>query len=333
MSGASPAPLRLATRRSVLATTQAGWVADLLRARGHAVELIPIVTEGDTNRAALTQIGGTGVFASALRDALRDGSVDFAVHSLKDLPTAPAPGLAIPAVPAREDPRDVLVSRDHVGLRSLPPGAVVGTGSPRRAAQVRAVRPDLTIRPIRGNIETRLALVADGQCDAIVLARAGLARLGKLGAVSEVLPLEDMLPAAGQGALAVECRSDREDLAELLADLDDPGTRACVSAERALLATLEAGCTAPIGAHADLVQGRAGISLSLSAFLGAPEDQAGEDGEDTASTGPPRRASMSGPPSDPEGLGAALAARLLDPGGGPPPGTQGAGTEEQEQEQ
>lgn len=328
MSGASPAPLRLATRRSVLATTQAGWVADLLRARGHAVELIPIVTEGDTNRAALTQIGGTGVFASALRDALREGSVDFAVHSLKDLPTAPAPGLAIAAVPTREDPRDVLVSRDHVALRSLPPGAVVGTGSPRRAAQLRALRADLTIRPIRGNIETRLALVTDGQCDAIVLARAGLARLGRLGAISEVLPLEDMLPAAGQGALAVECRSDREDLVEVLAALDDVRTRACVSAERALLAALEAGCTAPIGAHADLVQGRAGVSLSLSAFLGADEEAG-----DAARAGAPRRASMSGPPSDPEGLGVALAGRLLDPGGGPPLGTQGAGTQEQEQEQ
>ena len=328
MSGASPAPLRLATRRSVLATTQAGWVADLLRARGHAVELVPIVTEGDTNRAALTQIGGTGVFASALRDALREGSVDFAVHSLKDLPTAPAPGLAIAAVPAREDPRDVLVSRDHVALRSLPTGAVVGTGSPRRAAQLRALRADLKIRPIRGNIETRLSLVADGQCDAIVLARAGLARLGRLDAISEVLPLEDMLPAAGQGALAVECRSDREDLGELLAALDDPGTRACVSAERALLAALEAGCTAPIGAHADLVQRRAGLALSLSAFLGADEESGG-----AARAVVPRRASMSGPPSDPEGLGVALAGRLLDPGGGPPLGTQGAGTQEQEQEQ
>ncbi len=337
--------LRLATRRSALATTQAGWVADLLRARGHAVELVPLVTEGDTNRAALTEIGGTGVFASALREAMLTGVADLAVHSLKDLPSAPAPGLIIAAVPAREDPRDVLVSRDGAGLRELPVGAVVGTGSPRRAAQLTLLRPDLQIRPVRGNIETRLSLVSDGPCDAIVLARAGLARLGRLDAVSEVLRLEDMLPAAGQGALAVECREDRDDVRALLEGIEDPRARARVTAERALLATLEGGCSAPIGAHADLVQGRAGIALVLTAFLGAPDAPSATPSDTTSvttaeitsarTTGASRRASLSGSPGAAEALGGALARRLLDAGDAPraPQDAGGARTTKQGQEQ
>ncbi|MEP7160138.1 MAG: hydroxymethylbilane synthase [Dermatophilaceae bacterium] len=321
--------LRLATRRSALATTQAGWVADLLRARGHAVDLVPLVTEGDTNRAALTDIGGTGVFASALREAVLAGVADLAVHSLKDLPSAPAPGLIIAAVPVREDPRDVLVSRHGAGLRELPAGSVVGTGSPRRAAQLTLLRPDLQVRPVRGNIETRLSLVAEGSCEAIVLARAGLVRLGRLDVVSEVLRLEDMLPAAGQGALAVECREDRDDVRALLEGIEDPQARARVTAERALLATLEGGCAAPIGAHADLVQGRAGIALVLTAFLGTTETFSAR------ATGVSRRASLSGSPAEAEALGCALARRLLDAREAPPAPQDagGARTTKQGQEQ
>lgn len=294
--------LRLATRRSALATTQAGWVADLLRAAGHDVELVQVVTEGDVNTAPLTQIGGTGVFASAIRRDLLDGRVDLAVHSLKDLPSAPEPGLVVAAVPQREDPHDVLVARDGLRLHTLPPGAVVGTGSPRRAAQLAVARPDLRVVAVRGNVGTRLDLVSSGTCDTVVLAHAGLSRLGLADMITDVISFADMLPAAGQGALAVECRDDRHDVIEAVAQIEDASARAAVSAERALLATLEAGCTAPIGAHAQIVQERAGISLVLSAFVGMPEG------------GDYLRRSLSGSPLDPEDLGAELARRLLDEG-------------------
>lgn len=256
--------LRLGTRRSALAMTQSTWVADQLRGRGLAVDLVEIVTTGDTSTAALTQIGGTGVFASAIRAALHENTIDFAVHSLKDLPSAPEPGLIVAAIPPREDPRDVLVSRDGSTLADLPHGAVMGTGSPRRAAQIRDRRPDLTIIPIRGNVGTRLARLDDGAYDATLLARAGLLRLGLADVATEVLPPAVVLPAPGQGALAVECRIDRPDIRELLEPLDDQATRACVTAERALLARLEAGCTAPIGALATV----AGDGLALDAYLG-----------------------------------------------------------------
>lgn len=296
--------LRLGTRRSDLARTQSGWVADLLRDAGHQVDLVTIVTEGDVSPAPLTQIGGTGVFATAIRRALHAGQVDLAVHSFKDLPSAPEPGLVVAAVPAREDPRDALVAREGLTLATLPEGARIGTGSPRRAAQLLVFRPDLTVVPIRGNVPTRVAQVTAGALDAVVLARAGLARLGLLDAVTEVLDLADMLPAAGQGALAVECRADRTDVLAAVAPLMDPAADAAVRAERSLLATLEGGCTAPIGAHARIVQTPAGINLQLSAFVGT-------------STGNEhlRRASV-GSPLDPEGLGADLARRLLDEGAG-----------------
>lgn len=259
--------LRLGTRRSRLATTQSGWVADLLRARGHRVEFVEIATEGDVNSAPLTQIGGTGVFAGALRAALRDGRVDLAVHSLKDLPVAPEPGLVIAAVPPREDPRDALCARGGLTLDELPAGARVGTGSPRRAAQLAVLRPDLRIVEIRGNVETRLARVG-ADLDAVVLAYAGLRRLGLHERVSEVLDTGRMLPAPGQGALAVECRADRADLVAAIGQLDDPTTRVAVEAERALLARLEAGCTAPIGA---LARSRPGSGLRLAAFVGGAD--------------------------------------------------------------
>jgi hydroxymethylbilane synthase len=194
--------LRLGTRRSALATTQSGWVADQLRALGHEVELVEITTFGDTSTQPLSAIGGTGVFAAAIRQALLAGEVDLAVHSLKDLPVAPEPGLTVAAVTRREDPRDALVARDGLTLGELPAGAVVGTGSPRRAAQIAALGLGLDVRAIRGNVDTRLRLVHDGKVDAVVLAAAGLARLGRLDEVTELIDPLQMLPAPGQGALA-----------------------------------------------------------------------------------------------------------------------------------
>lgn len=268
--------LRLGTRASALATSQSGWVADQLRAAGHEVELVLVRTEGDVSRRSLTEIGGTGVFASALRDALRAGSIDLAVHSLKDLPTAPEPGLVVAAVPEREDPRDVLVARDGLTLAELPAGAVVGTGSPRRAAQLAQARPDLEVRDIRGNVDTRIGLVRGGDLDAVVLARAGLARLGRLEEATDTLDLATMLPAAGQGALAVECRADDAPLVALLAGvLEHAPTRAAVTAERAVLARLEAGCTAPVAAlavPADQPDGATADPADLSE--GAPAEPA-----------------------------------------------------------
>lgn len=247
--------LRLGTRRSALATAQAGQVARALEAAtGAVVELVPVTTEGDVSDLPLDRIGGTGVFVSALREAVLADRVDFAVHSMKDLPTAPAPGLLLGAVPVREDPRDVLVARDGRTLLDLAPGARVGTGSPRRAAQLRALGFGLDVVGVRGNVDTRLALVERGEVDAVVLARAGLARLGRLGAVTEVLDPLQMLPAPGQGALAVECRAGDTALLAALGSLDDPGSRAAVTAERAVLAGLGAGCSAPVGALAEVAE-------------------------------------------------------------------------------
>jgi hydroxymethylbilane synthase len=248
--------LRLGTRASTLARTQSGQVAAVLTAQGFSVDLVEITTQGDTDPRSLVQIGGTGVFAAALRQALVDGQVDLAVHSLKDLPAVQPPELVIAAVPPREDPSDVLVGAT---LGSLPPGARVGTCSPRRAAQLTARRPDLEVVDVRGNVDTRIGAVDAGRLDAVVLARAGLARLGRLDAVAEVL---DLLPAPGQGALAVECRPE---LAPTLAFLDDPQTRLAVSAERAVLVGLAAGCSTPVGALAR----HEGGALRLSALVGA----------------------------------------------------------------
>jgi hydroxymethylbilane synthase len=242
-------PLRLGTRRSLMATTQSARVADrLTELTGRAVELVGVTTFGDVTKAQVTQLGGTGVFVSALRDKLIDGDIDFAVHSLKDLPTTQDPRVVIAAIPARDDPRDALVGGTK--LADLPAGARIGTGSPRRVAQLRALRQDLEYVPIRGNADTRIGKVAAGELYGVVLAMAGLGRLGKDGEIAQVFEVEEMLPAPGQGALAVECRADRADLIELLAVLDDARTRAAVTAERAVLSTLEAGCAAPVGAFA-----------------------------------------------------------------------------------
>ena len=290
--------IRLGTRRSALATAQATWVADALRGLGHEVELVPIVTTGDVNRAPLEQIGGTGVFVSALRDALLADEIDVAVHSLKDLPTAPVDGLTIGAVPVREDPRDVLVARDGLTLGELPTGALVGTGSPRRVAQLDALGLGLELTGIRGNVDSRIAMVADGKLDAVVLARAGLARLGRLGEVTETLDPIQVLPAPGQGALGIECRAGDSTVLAALAPLEDSATRAAVTAERQLLATLEAGCTAPVGALAEVVEGEDGLELWLRGALGT------DDGV--------QRLSANGPADDPVGVGRALASELLE---------------------
>jgi hydroxymethylbilane synthase len=294
--------IRLGTRRSELATTQAGWVADQLRDLGHEVQMVEVTTFGDTSTAPLSTIGGTGVFATAIRKALLAGEIDVAVHSLKDLPVAPEPGLRIAAIPLREDARDALVARDGLTLGELPAGSVVGTGSPRRAAQLAALGLGLCVTDIRGNVGSRISLVHDGSCDAVLLARAGLARLGRLDEVTESLDFLQMLPAPGQGALAVECRDDRPELIEALAPLDDPGSRACVSAERALLAALEAGCTAPIGALAEVVEGEHGVELFLRAFAGS---------EDASIA---LRRSGAGSLMEPERLGRDVAALLLEDG-------------------
>jgi hydroxymethylbilane synthase len=294
--------IRLGTRRSALATAQAGMMADRLRDLGHTVEMIEITTIGDTSTASLSTIGGTGVFAAAIRQALLAGKIDIAVHSLKDLPVAPEPGLLIAAIPPREDPRDALVARDGLTLGQLPTGSVVGTGSPRRTAQLAALGLGLTVTDIRGNVDTRISLVHKGSCDAVLLARAGLSRLGRLGEVTESLDPLQMLPAPGQGALAIECRADRPDLIEALSPLDDPDTRACVSAERALLAALEAGCTAPVGALAEVVDGESGTELFLRAFAGSPDASV------------ELRRSSVGPLTAPERLGRELAAVLLADG-------------------
>ncbi|MBO4273838.1 hydroxymethylbilane synthase [Microbispora triticiradicis] len=243
------APLRLGTRRSLMATTQSGIVADRLTAlTGREVELVGVTTFGDVSRAHLTQLGGTGVFVNDLRGRLLAGEVDFAVHSLKDLPTKQDERIALAAIPERDDPRDALVG--PVRLSDLPAGARVGTGSPRRVAQLRLLRPDLDYLPIRGNADTRIGKVTSGELDAVVLAAAGLARIRRTAEIAQVFEVGEMLPAPGQGALAVECLADRDDLVELLSAVDDPLTRAAVDAERSVLAALEAGCAAPVGAFA-----------------------------------------------------------------------------------
>ncbi|MBX6371914.1 MAG: hydroxymethylbilane synthase [Acidothermus sp.] len=285
---AALAVLRLGTRRSALARAQAETVAARLRAAGQPVELVAVHTEGDRLAdRALRDLGGSGVFVADLRARLLAGEVDVVVHSLKDLPTADVAGLALAAVPPRENPRDAVVSRGGLPLLALPPGAIVGTGSPRREAQLRHVRPDLDVRPIRGNVDTRLRKVADGEFDAVVVAAAGLARLGRIAEASEILDPAVMLPAPGQGALAVECRAadlgEDERLAALMSGLDDPATRAAVTAERSVLAALQAGCSAPVAALAEVqadgrlrleaaVIARAGTAVVRDSLTGAVEE-------------------------------------------------------------
>ncbi|WP_375000475.1 hydroxymethylbilane synthase [Aeromicrobium sp. CTD01-1L150] len=297
-------PLRLGTRASDLATTQSGLVAErLTELTGASVELVAVSTEGDRDQTSrLQDLGGTGVFVAALREAVIAGEVDFAVHSLKDLPTAPDPRLVLAAVTQREDARDVLVARDGLSLGELPVGSRVGTGSPRRQAQLNALGLGLEVVGVRGNVDTRLGKVASGELDAVVLARAGLLRLGRQDEATEILDPIQVLPAPGQGALAVECRVDADATAQLLAVLDDPDTRAAVTAERSLLATLEAGCSAPVGALADVVWGDDGDEVWLRATVGDP------------SGSPTIRLSASGSLDEPSAIGERLAAEMLAEG-------------------
>lgn len=292
------AVLRLGTRGSQLATTQASWVAGQLTSPDHTVELTAVSTLGDRSDRPIQQLGSTGVFVTALRTALLRGEVDVIVHSYKDLPAAPEPGIRLAAIPVREDPRDALICRAATDLADLPPDSLIGTGSPRRSAQLLAKGLPLRFVPLRGNVDTRLAKLADGEVDALILARAGLARLGRLDVVTSVLDPDLVLPAPAQGALAVECRADDEDTAAALSAVDDQATRIEVSAERAFLACLNGGCTAPVGALAHLT----GDGLRLDACVAAP------DGSELL------RRTASAPATDAERLGRDLALALIAEG-------------------
>lgn len=300
--------IRIGTRRSALALAQSQLIVDALARLGHEAELVEVTTEGDRNQSApLTQIGGTGVFVSALRDALLAGEIDLAVHSLKDLPSKGIEPITLAAVPGREDPRDVLVARDGLTLETLPAGARIGTGSPRRAAQLRLLAKEPThfeVADIRGNVDTRVRKVREGAYDAVVLARAGLARLGRLDEVTETFDPAALVPAPGQGALAIECRTGDERMLAAVAPLEDRDTRAAVTAERALLAELEAGCAAPVGAFAQVLPGSDNAQLSLHAIAVAPDGSASV------------RMSMSGSFGEAFELGRQVAAKLLADGAG-----------------
>jgi len=290
-SGTAGGPLRLGTRGSALARWQADWVADRLRELGRDVELIVIATQGDANLRPLGEIGGQGVFTKEIQRALLDERIDLAVHSLKDLPTETVAGLSLAAIPPRESNHDVLVCREAADLQGLPPGSRVGTGSTRRRAQLLYHRPDLMVSDIRGNVETRLQKLADGQFDAIVLAEAGLRRLGLEQHVTQILPRSLMLPAVGQGALGIEARAGDQAVREALAPLNHPETQASVLAERSMLFALRAGCLAPVGAWARIENG----SLRLDGVVLSP------DGRERLAV------SVSGPASEPVELGAEAA--------------------------
>ncbi|MEV4927941.1 hydroxymethylbilane synthase [Streptomyces roseoverticillatus] len=312
MNDTSMRPLRLGTRRSKLAMAQSGQVAEAVRQlTGRPVELVEITTYGDVSRESLAQIGGTGVFVSALRDALLAGEIDFAVHSLKDLPTAQPDELALAAIPPREDPRDVLIARDGLTFQELPAGARIGTGSPRRMAQLNAwareLGKEIETVPIRGNIDTRIGFVAKGELDAVVLAAAGLSRIGRSAEVTQFLETDAVLPAPGQGALAIECAMTNAPLAATLAELDDPYTRAAVTAERSLLAALEAGCSAPVGALADLLaDGQIVTEMRLRGVVGTTD---GKTLVQLSTTGPVPSSS-----EEAVAMGRELAAAMLDKG-------------------
>jgi hydroxymethylbilane synthase len=300
--------IRVGTRGSALALAQTGLVVAALERAGASVEVVTISTAGDRSSAPIEQIG-IGVFTSALRDALAEGTVDVAVHSYKDLPTAPDPRVSLAGVPERADPRDALVARDGLTLGELPPGSRVGTGSPRRAAQLEALGMALEIVPIRGNVDTRVRKVTDGELDAVVLARAGLARLGRLDVITEVIDPIQMLPAPAQGALAVECRVDDVDVEHLIqSTVDDAWTRAAAGAERAMLAALEAGCSAPVGALAEVVEDFEGDTDRVVHRLSLRGVAAATVGNSTELV----RASAVADLTDGEQLGRALAAELLD---------------------
>lgn len=290
--------IRIGTRGSELAMTQSGHVRDALIRMGHDAELVVIHTEGDANRHDPVEKIGVGVFTQALRHALREDVCDIAVHSFKDLPTAPEEDLLIAAIPPRVDPREVLVSRGGATLAELPEGAKVGTSAPRRVSQLRSIRPDLDIRPLRGNIETRMGRV-DVDLDAVVLARAGLDRTGRLDHAAESLDADVIMPAPAQGALAVECRAADKRLVLIVGRLDDAASRARATAERTILSELQAGCTAPVAAHSEITEdGRLELTAGVFALDGTRclvESAAGD-------------------PAAAEDLGRLVAARLLEQG-------------------
>lgn len=270
--------LTLATRRSALALAQSRAFARSLEAavRDLSLHELEVVTSGDKNQdRPLQDLGGKGLFIKELEEALLDRRADFAVHSIKDVPAEIAPTLCLSCIPAREDPRDALVTRSGALLAELPAGARVGTSSLRRALALRAVRPDLVIEPVRGNVDTRLRKVTEGTFDAVVLALAGLKRLGLAARATELLSPEVSLPAIGQGALGIECRTDDGQVHEVLAALVDVETTTCVSAERAVLAAVQGDCRTPVAAYAV----REGGSLWLRALLADPDGSRVRTGE------------------------------------------------------
>ncbi|MBD8029588.1 hydroxymethylbilane synthase [Corynebacterium gallinarum] len=254
--------LRIGTRGSKLATTQAGHMRDRLKHFGRDAELTIVTTPGDVNMSPVERIG-VGVFTQALRDALVADEIDVAVHSFKDLPTAPDPRFHL-VVPTRADARDALIARDGLTLEELPKGAKVGTSAPRRISQLKALRPDLEILPLRGNIDTRMGKVTSGELDAVVLAFAGLSRVGMQDRATQVFDPDMLMPAPAQGALAIECRVEDEDIITGLNMLMHADTYVTAVAERTVLNRLEAGCTAPVAAHATL-DGYAGDTMTLTA--------------------------------------------------------------------
>ena len=266
----SPKSIVIATRESALALWQARYVAALLQKRipGLGVSLLGMTTEGDRRlEVSLARIGGKGLFVKELEQALYDGRADIAVHSMKDVPMELPPGFRIAAMIAREDPRDAFVSNRFPDLQSLPKGSVVGTSSLRRQSQIRARHPHLVVRPLRGNVQTRLRKLDEGEFAAIILAAAGLQRLSLQQRVTDFLEPEESLPAVGQGALGIECREDRADLRELLAQLEDAQTRCCVEAERSLSRELAGSCNVPLGGYAQLI----GDKMRLRGFVARPD--------------------------------------------------------------
>lgn len=310
-SGRHDRPIRVGTRASLLARTQTGWVVDQLRGHGHAVEIVTISTQGDARAdVPIATIGGDGVFVRELERALLEHRIDAAVHSLKDLPTEGTPGLDVACVPERAMPFDVLVSRGPSTLESLPPGAVVGTSSVRRIAQVKAIRGDLIVRAIRGNVDTRLRRLDGGEYDCLILAGAGLERLGLANRITHVLRPDSFWPAVSQGALGVQIRVDDERLRRALGPLDDPATHDAVRAERSCLAALAGGCLAPIGAWGRLADD-GGLELG-----GCVLEEAGDRVTRIVATArAPVAAGDRRVLSDaPEALGKQLAGMLLDRG-------------------
>lgn len=291
--------IRIGTRASTLALAQATSVATALRAYGHDTEIVPMRTEGDRLATArLAAVGGKGLFVREIEDALLAGSIDVAVHSLKDLPAELPDGLMLASFPAREDPRDVIVTRGRGGVAGLPPGAVVGTSSPRRRALLLAARADLAVEPLRGNVDTRLRKLEAGDCDAVLLAAAGLRRLGITPPHAEPLAVEVFVPAVGQGILGLEARVGDERVRASLAALDDRATRACALAERAFLSRLGASCVTPVAGHAS-IEGDAVVMRALVVS---------EDGRRLL------RQNGTAAPADAMDLGRRLADGLLDQG-------------------